>query len=641
MAGKKSKIFNILTPDVRTIYLGDGHKQKARYLQLHDGFGRSQLDEDIAAGASIYESFTKTLTLKGTKYNLITAPSEEDGLRAVAYLAGIHAREMEYEDCDLIDEYKDDEEHNREVDLFELDDLADFEDLEDDSLDFFHEDFGRIPLIDMYEVMAEEGQDKANNGFGMFNMQLQNNVNKIEPWWKDCTQKSVCIIKGQSLGFMCSNELLSPQEIEGLKRFSENDQVYVLVIDRSIREDDFSITTAVLEFTANHFRVEDNRKNVTGYYRRLLECVASRYGFSFAKSLDIELLTDKLSMIDKQFPCREFEKIMEYLKHLGAPKRLNSASFDSMGLKKLIEKVTASDISGTLDSELIGMKSVKQQVSEIINMLRYVKLRSSKGIKMSEYHNVHLFIGAPGTAKTKVAKMMAQMMQNEGLISGNRFISVTGAELKGAFVGQTAPKIHALFDQYDAIFIDEAYSLACGSEFEGGLDSYSQEGLAQLAVELEEHATDKLVIFAGYGGKNVSKKNNLMNKFLKSNPGISSRINSTVYFDSYTPEDMVDIVHHLAKLSSLELSKERDEDVAGYFKTRQNEEDFGNGREARMFIEQCQRFVAQRVSGKDEDKIGLKELNTVTADDIGRTIDVLKEKKRNELGQNVRAYGFV
>ena len=331
---------------------------------------------------------------------------------------------------------------------------------------------------------------------------------------------------------------------------------------------------------------------------------------------------------------------MDYLVHINAPKRLQAKDFERLGLKSMLDRLSGDNAKNAIETELVGMGEVKKQVSNIMNMLRYSRIREKRnsGSGLEKYHNVHLFVGAPGTAKTTVAKMMAKAMQSEGLLPGDRFISVTGAQLKGAYVGQTAPKVHALFQEYDAIFIDEAYSLTCSNQNE--LDPYSQEALAQLAVELEEHATDKLIIFAGYGGKKVSKKDNLMYRFLKANPGISSRINSTIHFDSYTPDNMVNIVHRLAENAKISLGTEADPAIAAYFGTRQNAEDFGNGREARMLLEQCERSIADRIAGKDSDRLTDRELNTLMKEDVESAIAALKEKKLAEQGKTGAEYGF-
>ena len=94
-----------------------------------------------------------------------------------------------------------------------------------------------------------------------------------------------------------------------------------------------------------------------------------------------------------------------------------------------------------------------------------------------------------------------------------------------------------LFENYDVIIIDEAYSIV---EENGTMDSFGNEAIAQLIIELENHSTDKLIIFAGYGG-DVDEKDNRMQTFLNSNPGIKSRITSTFNFKSYSAKEMIEI----------------------------------------------------------------------------------------------------
>ena len=647
----KNRKFNISTPDVRTVYLGKTMKQRARFIQLKEGLSGDELEKDIKAGAAIYKPFLEELKHTPTRVNIVTASTEEDGLRAVQYLAGINAWKNDYDLSD--DDPYNDECFSREFDMegddgdfeFEIEDEEEswdenFEDEEETDDSFFREGCSRIPIIPIGEVVNQEFTNKNQIGFGAFSLEMQNNTRTPKPWWEDCVSDPVCIVKNHTdNSFFYAEEVLSPVEISCLKRFDSNENVYLLVVSDSLKEDDYSINTAILDYTANCFRVDQNQEAIKSYYKELLLYEAGIYGFKFSKNLNIPVLAEKISKIDKNYPCSRFEKVMKYLRHVKAPNTLKADSFESMGLKKLLETDTGDGI-GSMETELSGMDEVKREIRNILDMQRYVKMRSSRDIKNSGYHNVHLFVGAPGTAKSTVAKLLAKKMQEEGLLQGNRFISVSGAQLKGAYVGQTAPKVHALFEQYDAIFIDEAYSLTSGSEGEGGIDSYSQEALAQLAIELEEHAADRLVIFAGYGGRKISKKNNLMHRFLESNPGISSRINSTIYFDSYSGKEMVDIIHRLASLSSLKLPESTDKDIAEFFDRRRLNNDFGNGREARMLLEQCERHVAGRVAETDPDKVTDKMLNTILESDVRDAIEDLKEKRISEQGRFDMHYGL-
>jgi len=631
MAKKTTSNLHITTPNVKTVSLGGKEKQKASYIQLRKGFGVEILFEDCRNGAKIYIPLLDASTAKDSRFHIITAPTEEDGLRAVEYLAGIFAEQNGYSDEEI-------EDYERilsgipanpeEAELY-YDDLDDL--IADGEGPAFTENFDRIPIIKMNDVLRQDPDNCNPDFWGMMAMQQMCNPKQEKPWWQDCMEGDVCIVSNPGKDSLFRGVVLAEPEIRCLWQFTNNRHVYVLAIGPDIEEEDYSVTSAVIEYTAACYRIAGSDAQISDYYKLLFTEQAKNHGFRFAKGLEVRSLSDKFAKIDPNHPCARYEKIMDYLVFIDAPQTLTVSNFEKLGIKSLSDHTDNKNTGIKMDTDLIGMQEVKRQVNNIVNMLRYVKLREKHGIADKGFHNVHLFIGAPGTAKTTVAKMMAEMMRSENLLKGDRFIAITGAQLKGEYVGQTAPKVHALFQEYDAIFIDEAYSLTCAGN--SGMDVYSKEALAQLAVELEDHAMDKLVIFAGYGGKKVSEKNNLMNEFLQANPGISSRINSTIFFDSYSPGEMVEIVHRLAKLSSMKLEKSENDAIEEYFRFRQNAEDFGNGREARVFLEKCQRFVAERVAEMNPDDVEEKVLNTITANDICGAIRELKKEMEYRAGK--------
>ncbi|MBQ8166339.1 MAG: AAA family ATPase, partial [Lachnospiraceae bacterium] len=294
--------------------------------------------------------------------------------------------------------------------------------------------------------------------------------------------------------------------------------------------------------------------------------------------------------------------------------------------------------SQRLEKELVGMEGVKQQVREIVDLMNYNRNREEMGFGKSNYHNVHLLIGAPGTAKTTVAKLMGEMMCEQKLITGNRFIAVNGADLKGMYVGHSAPKTKALFQDYDIILIDEAYSLMTEGK---GSDSFSQEAMAQLIIEIEEHAMDKLVFFAGYGGLDVSEKDNRMKQFIDGNPGLKSRINSTIYFKSYTPDEMVAILHCQAKTFKFKIDHKADSLVREHYANRVKDSNFGNGREARSLLENATLFAATRVMKLPEHKRTKKAYETITYEDIKSAIERMEGSNILQTGRKDRVCGFV
>lgn len=659
---KKELRFQLMTPERRTVFIGKKIKQRAEYLRLPDAvFEKDALAKDIAAGARIYEEFGAVLRHKSSRYNLISAANLEDGLRAVAYLAGIHVMEddcYEADDgdgkCDLGKELSEGYSDDLDDPLIEVDmgDLFGEEDPEDD-LDFgddfmtedddgaYQESVRKIPLIPMQSLMnfSREYDEPFCSDIGAFSLQVNYHPNKCVPWWTGCEKEAVCILVTED-SFMARysdfSMALTDDQIECLKRFRDNRRVYVLIAKEFVGEQDVSIQKAMFEFTANYFCVDRDKKVRMPYYQKMLEISAAEHGFRFAPSIDVPLLTEKLGQMNRHYPCEKFDKVMDYFCHVGAREVLRPQDFKALGLKNMVSLADEKENTENLERQLAGMAGVKRQVDEIIQMLKFQKIREKRGILGERFHNTHVFLGAPGTAKTTVANYLAKELRRQGLLRSDRFISLSGAQLKGEYVGHTAPKVHAIFQQYDAIFIDEAYSL-CDADG-GKADSYSQEALAQLAIELEEHSGDKLVIFAGYGGKGVEAKDNKMLAFLRENPGINSRIGSTIYFDSYSATEMLDIVRKLAERSSLKLPAKL-EGVKEYFDMRSRARDFGNGREARVLIEQCQRKLAQRVSKKVNPSA--RDLETVTEKDLATVLWELKNSMEQREGRVASRVGLV
>ena len=166
------------------------------------------------------------------------------------------------------------------------------------------------------------------------------------------------------------------------------------------------------------------------------------------------------------------------------------------------------------------------------------------------------------------------------------------------------------------------------------------EALAQLILEVEKHGHDKLIMFAGYGGVSVQDKDNKMKRFLDANPGLKSRINSTIYFDSYTPEQMVEIVHKQAELTKLEVSRQADEMLLEFFQERTRDTEFGNGREARRLVENAVVFMAERVMQIPKEQRKKEMYKQISAEDIVKTIAQLRNGLTMQKGRGNR-YGFL
>ena len=328
--------------------------------------------------------------------------------------------------------------------------------------------------------------------------------------------------------------------------------------------------------------------------------------------------TDKRSPFFKELNKEELnfmEKYVIYGKHLLQEGKINE--------RCVYTKET--DAYKDLCRNIVGQQEMKETLCKLGAVFSYSQKRRLYDLNTAEIHKVFAFIGPPGTAKTTAARYFARMMSEEGVLSGHRIAYVTGTQLKAKYVGQTAAKVHDIFMDNDIIIIDEAYSLVNYNET-SRTDSFSQEALAQLCIEVEDHSHDKLIIFAGYGG-DIDDKHNKMKKFLDENPGISSRITFTVNFSSYNEYEMLDIFELLARNANYRLEDGWREILVEFFKERINAPNFGNGREARRLLEhsmsiapqkyiEWERSLPQFASEGEREKEEVDRLTMLTCDDL-------------------------
>ena len=180
--------------------------------------------------------------------------------------------------------------------------------------------------------------------------------------------------------------------------------------------------------------------------------------------------------------------------------------------------------------KLVGLRKVEQRLKEVITAIKALKKLAAKGKKV-ERPAIHMvFTGNPGTGKTTVARILARMMRQAGILRKGHLVEVRGRDLCGEYIGTTAPKTSAICrDAYGSVlFIDEAYSLF-RNEFSSARD-FGREALDTLVAEMENHREDFCVIMAGY--------KNEMDEMLKGNAGLESRIPYEIEFPNYTRDDL-------------------------------------------------------------------------------------------------------
>lgn len=651
-----------LKSDKREGFLDNGKGQKVVFLNIGSEFNIENLKADVKAGAKQFEECVKVAEKMPSQFVVIECDSEEEGLLAVSYLAGIYnEKEHREHECD-------DEEPNiaeeKVVDRM-YEDVYDYvDDYSEDPTEYWEKESSwyeapnYIPVITAAELMRQSETSDREGPFSV-NQQMDD---KEKPYWLSCRHESICIVKPlvngvySAFGAFIRGRYSTSFE-DQMKRFKNNRHVYIVGVrsqNSSIDIDDLpfdddeadegtdqDVLLLTLTYAAETVSVSCKKEMRQKYYNNLFENWIHAYDMKLVKGFPVKRVVEQILCIQQEDKSELMEKVVKYVEK-SCDDELNLCEDDFSILRKFgyVKKseVKEQDSARIMEQELVGMEHVKQQVRDIVNVMKFSKYRAEMGLSDSTYHNTHLLIGAPGTAKTTIAKLMGQMMFEEKLLPGKRFASVNGAELKGMYVGHSAPKTHSLFENNDVIFIDEAYSLADDTY---GTDSFSNEAISQLVIEMEKHATDKLILFAGYGGIGVAEKNNKMKKFIDANPGIKSRITSTIYFESYTPEQMLSIVHSIAKTQKYKLSKDADADITEYFAKRIKDDNFGNGREARSLLENVVTMAASRTMENPKGKITKKQLEELTAEDVRKALHNMEMEYMMQSGRAMKKLGFM
>lgn len=650
---------NLLMPDVHTGYLGTRRKERVRYLSVPSDLSMKMIDNDLKIGEIVFRGLHEQIKKPVCRTVVIRTNSEEVGLMAICYLAAAYNK-MDYRK-ELMEDEDDGLSESADLDSFEDDDEYDeqwIDEYEDES-ELWEESPLRIPIVEMNEIRSFVGMDNFNIfQERSFHMQGNTHAPQKDPYWTNCNREPICILcKSEGFGSQYTNF----NDNAG-RYFQKNRHVYIVEVrndyfyemagegmfdNESEGCEDEEFVRMVLEEAAAvvdlFYEEKEKRADLIQYRKTQFENWIEAKGLKLSQEFPTEKIVSRILRMRNLNKSELMGQILKYMQVQGNVTGIvTERDFDVLSRFAKIggESKKENSSSAKMEKQLFGMEDVKQQVREIVEVQKYQKRRDTFGLNKGGYHNVHLLIGAPGTAKTTVAKLMGNMMAEAHLLPGNRFICVNGADLKGLYVGHTAPKVRQIFADNDIIMIDEAYSLTAQGSGETG-DCFSQEAVAEIITQIEDHGTEKLVMFAGYGGVGVTPGDNLMKTFIDSNPGLKSRINSTIYFDSYSSEQMVEIVHIQAKNQGFILNRRADSEILAYFTERITDRNFGNGREARSLLENAMVFAADRVKKIPTGKIKKRQLQEITVSDIRKALERMRKSNQMQMGRcEKRKMGF-
>jgi SpoVK/Ycf46/Vps4 family AAA+-type ATPase len=249
------------------------------------------------------------------------------------------------------------------------------------------------------------------------------------------------------------------------------------------------------------------------------------------------------------------------------------------------------------------MTEVKAEVKLVANLIQVQNLRRERKLPVHESSRHLIFTGNPGTGKTTVARLLAQIYRTLAVVEKGHLVEADRSSLVAGYVGQTATKVTEAFDQADqgVLLIDEAYALTRGKE-----EDFGHEAVDTIVKLVEDRRDRIVVIAAGYPEEMVD--------FVNANPGLKSRFPKTIEFPDYSTDELIRIFESLGRDSTYTCDPSAAECLRARFDAEPRTKGFGNGRLARNIFEEAVGRQASRIVALENPTD--EQLTTLVADDI-------------------------
>ena len=409
------------------------------------------------------------------------------------------------------------------------------------------------------------------------------------------------------------------QALETLMKRMEDDRDKFVVIAAGYRtemENLFRINPG-MHSRFNYFLNIDDYNPDELFQIMLVFAKEKKYIFSQeAETLARKMIKELYDTRDKDFANgRTMRSLFDQICKKQA-KRLQGKDLSSMTNEELMtiveedipyEAPKVVDVSDCLKKleGLVGLTGVKK---EIENLASFLTLQVKRGETNTFQGKHYVFTGNPGTGKTTVARIMADVFKTLGIVSRGQLVEADRSKLVAGYSGQTAIKTNQLIDTAlgGVLFIDEAYTLKSNDQ-----DSFGAEAIDTLLKRLEDDRGKFVCIVAGYTEQ--------MHDFIDTNPGLKSRFTQTIHFDDYTPDELTQIFLNLAAAKKFTVDEATEGAIHRQFEQLylRRDKNFGNAREARRIFDEAVEKQSQRlVSMMNSPEFREEDMFKLTADDL-------------------------
>jgi len=356
---------------------------------------------------------------------------------------------------------------------------------------------------------------------------------------------------------------------------------------------------------------------------------AKAYFRRLVKGTNVEKYAEDADVFEEGRTYTSSETVSKYLKWRSdiLTEKVYSAYQNGNAIRVRTETRASGEAYRELQA-MIGLSEVKGIVDEIIASCRMEHLRSEKFRKQAGNSRHMVFTGDPGTAKTTVARLLAEILKDNNVLGSGAFVECGRQDLVGQYVGWTAKLVQHKFEEARGgiLFIDEAYSLV---DDRAGM--YGDEAINTIVQQMENMRDEVIVIFAGYPKK--------MQKFLSRNEGLRSRISFHVDFPDYTPDELLQILDKLSADRGFTLDEGARAKALTLFQSAAGGAEFGNGRYVRNLLEQAVNRQAVRLMKPGGGPDGVREIPEEALAEI-RAEDLDTNAAREYVQEERKAIGF-